>query len=217
MSAVPDVPERAILSSVSDYYTAKLREHGATAQGVDWRSPESQRLRFAQLLTVIEPTAEYSLLDYGCGYGALVDDLLERGRPFSYVGFDIAPEMVEAGRRRHAGVPGITFTSDKSQLEPADYAITSGIFNVRFGVDDATWQRYVEACIDDLARLSRRGFAFNLLTSYSDADRMRPDLFYADPAAFFHLCKTRYSRHVALLHDYGLYEFTVLVRTEPRG
>ena len=43
-------------------------------------------------------------------------------------------------------------------------------------------------------------------------ERMRPDLYYADPCRLFDHCKRRYSRHVALLHDYGLYEFTILVR-----
>ena len=46
-------------------------------------------------------------------------------------------------------------------------------------------------------------------------DRMRDDLYYADPGFVFDHCKRRYSRHVALLHDYGLWEFTVLVRSEP--
>ena len=59
------------------------------------------------------------------------------------------------------------------------------------------------------------GFAFNCLTSYSDAHKMRDYLYYADPCALFDLCKRRYSRYVALLHDYKLYEFTILVRKQP--
>jgi hypothetical protein len=59
---------------------------------------------------------------------------------------------------------------------------------------------------------SGAGFSFNCLTSYSDADRMRGDLFYANPLDLFDLCKRRYSRQVALLHDYELYEFTMIVR-----
>ena len=49
---------------------------------------------------------------------------------------------------------------------------------------------------------------------YADAERKRPDLYYADPLALFDHCKRRYSREVALLHDYGLYEFTMIVRKE---
>jgi hypothetical protein len=60
--------------------------------------------------------------------------------------------------------------------------------------------------------LSRKGFSVNFLTKYSDPERMRPDLYYADPCLIFDYCKTHFSKNVALLHDYNLYDFTVLVR-----
>ena len=60
--------------------------------------------------------------------------------------------------------------------------------------------------------LADRGFSFNFLTKYSDADHMRPDLYYADPGFIFDVCKRRFSRNVAILHDYDLYDFTVVVR-----
>jgi len=57
-----------------------------------------------------------------------------------------------------------------------------------------------------------KGFSFNCLTSYSDDDKMKDYLYYANPMELFDLCKRKYSRNVALLHDYDLYEFTILVR-----
>ena len=39
----------------------------------------------------------------------------------------------------------------------------------------------------------------------------------ADPAFFFDWCKRNFSRHVSLLHDYGLYEFTLLTRKDIDG
>ena len=63
-------------------------------------------------------------------------------------------------------------------------------------------------------RTSTRGFAFNCLTAYSDADKMRDYLYYASPTWLFDMCKQRYARNVALLHDYGLYEFTLIVRKD---
>jgi len=64
--------------------------------------------------------------------------------------------------------------------------------------------------------LCSKGFSFNMLTGYSDADRMaqRPDLYFGDPLFYFDYCKRNFSRNVALLHDYGLYDFTVLVRKD---
>jgi hypothetical protein len=79
---------------------------------------------------------------------------------------------------------------------------------------DQEWQEYVVRTLHELARLSIRGFAFNSLTSYSDPPRMRPDLYYPDPCFYFDYCKRHFSRNVALLHDYDLYEFTILVRLD---
>jgi hypothetical protein len=70
----------------------------------------------------------------------------------------------------------------------------------------------VLSTLDRMHALSQRGFAFNMLTVHSDAEKMRDDLYYGDPEFFLGHCLARFSRHVALLHDYPLYEFTVLVR-----
>jgi len=43
---------------------------------------------------------------------------------------------------------------------------------------------------------------------------MRPDLYYADPLFLFDFCKQNFSKNVALLHDYRLYDFTLIVRKD---
>jgi SAM-dependent methyltransferase len=197
---------------VAEYYADKLQEHGATARGVDWNSAESQALRFQELLRIRDSSAPFSLNDYGCGYGALVDHLLAEGADFRYCGFDIAEAMVARARERHAQVPGCTFVSDETLLEPADYTVASGILNVKLGTPLSDWEDYVLDTIGRLAAVSRRGFAFNALTLYSDPDKRRADLYYADPLRLFDHCKRHFSPDVALLHDYRLYEFTILVR-----
>ena len=56
--------------------------------------------------------------------------------------------------------------------------------------------------------------AFLLLTKYSEKEYMRDNLYYADPLFIFDYCKRNFSKQVALLHDYGLYEFTILVKKD---
>jgi hypothetical protein len=138
--------------------------------------------------------------------------LRERGADVVYRGFDVSASMLEHARREHAAPPHIEFVGDESELEPADYTVASGIFNVKVNVQSEDWREYVLRTLERIAQLSVRGFAFNMLTSYSDADKMRPDLYYGDPRFFFDHCMRRYARNVALLHDYGLYEFTMIVR-----
>lgn len=201
-----------ILSEVADYYSGKLAEHGDTPRGVDWNGEEGQTLRFEQLSRIISQPSGYSINDLGCGYGALFEHLNHHGEPFDYSGYDVSEEMVRAAQARYAGKPSARFAVSAEPFETADYGIASGIFNVKLGRKEAEWREYLEATLDILDRTSSKGFAFNCLTSYSDADKMRDYLYYADPCALFDLCKRRYSRNVALLHDYGLYEFTILVR-----
>jgi SAM-dependent methyltransferase len=201
-----------IITEVAGYYSAKLAEHGETPRGVDWNSEESQNLRFEQLTRIIFQPVKFSINDLGCGYGALIDYLNSHSHDFTYYGCDISEDMIHAARDRHAYSPHAHFAVAAEPQGMADYGIASGIFNVKLGRSDIEWRAYLEATLDVLNHTSRRGFSFNCLTSYSDSDKMRDYLYYADPCALFDLCKRRYSKNVALLHDYGLYEFTILVR-----
>lgn len=202
-----------LLSEVANYYSGKLAEHGETPRGVDWNGEGDQILRFEQLCKVIHSTEEnFSVNDLGCGYGALLDYLTSRSPAVSYLGVDVSKDMIRSARTRHQAVPNARFIACDEPNAAADYGIASGIFNVRLGRSDAEWVEYLEATLDVLNKTSRRGFAFNCLTLYSDEDKMQDYLYYADPCKWFDFCKRRYSRQVALLHDYGLYEFTIIVR-----
>jgi SAM-dependent methyltransferase len=201
-----------LLASVRAYYSRRIHEHGPTARGVDWNSAESQTSRFDQLLRLCEPSVPFRLGDYGCGYGALYDYVRQRKYDCTYQGFDIAEAMLEVAGQRYAGDGRAVFGTSPSVLEGSDYVVASGVFNVKLATPRPEWEAYVFQTLDQLADLARCGFGFNALTSYSDPERMRPDLYYADPCLLFDRCKRRYSRQVALLHDYGLYEFTILVR-----
>ena len=204
--------DASIRERVADYYGEKVRQHGETAHGVDWNSTESQKTRFDQLLGIVPfGTTEYSVLDYGCGYGAMIDVLTQRGQPFRYMGYDVSEEMILRARRLNPGAPW-EFTTNEAALRRSDYVVASGVLNVKLETSEAEWKGYVLETLGELHRLSLKGFAFNALTSYSDPEHMRDDLFYADPSWLFDHCKRTYSGQVALLHDYGLYEFTILVR-----
>lgn len=199
---------------VRDYYDNKLQTHGVSPKGVDWNSPESQILRFEQLLSRCDINKPFTINDYGCGYGALVEHLNKKGCDFKYRGFDISEDMVSHAKELHQNCKECDFITDESQFKVADYTIASGIFNVKLSTPDDEWLAYILNTLENLTRISREGFSFNLLTKYSDQEYMRPDLYYADPLLLFDHCKQKYSRYVSLIHDYPLYEFTIFVKKD---
>ena len=209
-----------ILHSLQDYFTNRITKYGANFRGVDWNSAARQELCFRQLMRICEDPAQglvaqnFSINDYGCGYGALVQYLVQHDYKFAYyTGFEITQAMSDKAREIF-GLKNCRFTTDENTLSPADYTIASGLLSLKLDTSNEQWEKYVLQLLDSLWTLSEKGFAFNSLTKYSDPDLLRPELYYADPCFLFDYCKTRFSRNVALLHDYGVYEFTILVRRD---
>lgn len=196
------------LQPIKQLYEESLASHGTTSAGVGWPDPNAHLIRFQKLAELIDTHSPVSVNDLGCGYGAFFRYLRERGTNVNHFrGYDISGEMIE--RAKSMEPAGQFYVSDKIS-HAADYSFACGIFNVRLERTEQDWREHIVATLDNMARFSTRGFAFNVLSGY--VDFRRDHLYYADPAAFFDLCKTRYSKKVALLHDYPLYEWTLLVR-----
>lgn len=202
----------SIIKDTTNYYTKTLNRFGPTFQGVDWNSKESQELRFDQLIKVIDKQEDnFSILDYGCGYGALYPFMKSRFPNFDFNGYDASEAMIENAIRLYSNKECGWF-SNPINLSRSDYVLASGLFNVKQSFSNYAWNEYAIDTLESFNSLSIKGFAFNMLTKYSEKTRMEKKLFYADPKYYFDYCKSKFSRNIALLHDYNLYEFTILVR-----
>lgn len=205
-------PDPTIVDGVAAYYSAKLAMHGATARGVDWNTKDSHELRHRQFLRLLDGASNATILDLGCGFGDFLRFLRAAGYRGRFVGYDVAPSMIAEASRLHGADDNCEWRIGAEPTEIADFAVASGIFNVKGDVPLEQWVRYVHDTIEILARAGRLGCAFNVLSTSSNPDRRRPDLYYADASEMLSFCLDRYGKSVALLQDYGLYEFTVIVR-----
>lgn len=203
-----------LLDKINGLYSSNLSENGVKSTAVGWNSPESQALRFDKLTSVIgDRSGPVSVNDYGCGYGAHLEHLVQtRGIQVSgYAGYDLSEEMLAAARSELSWFSGELSLLCSSEISTiSDYTFVSGTFNVRFEADDCVWQDFIEQKLDEIDAHSRCGFSFNLLSTY--VDWKEEHLFYGDPCYWFDLSKRKYSRRVTLLHDYPLYEWTILVK-----
>jgi SAM-dependent methyltransferase len=204
-----------MLVEVGRFFGDKIVRLGPTPAGADFNSEAAQIIRFRQFVRLLDFSTPFSLIDFGCGYGALASYLFDRGLPLQrYIGFDISREMIEAARQQIPTALEARLTTELANVGTADFAIASGIFNVKLDADTTAWHHHIVETLDILSRASVRGFAFNMLTAYSDRERMRPDLYYGDPCWFFDHCR-KFSRNLVLLHDYELFDWTISVRLSP--
>jgi SAM-dependent methyltransferase len=204
------------LYQVSQYFSDKLAAYGPTAKGVDYNSKEAQEIRFEQLVRLFDLSRHFSVIDFGCGYGAMFDFFNRKNLSFQYYGFDMNDQMILAGRKIHQRYVNCFFTTCGNEIPTADYVVAGSIFNIKLEAPEDDWRQHSLQTLREMNRHCTKGFSFNMLTSYSDPDRMkqRPDLFYADPCFYFDYCKRNFSRNVALLHDYELFDFTIVVRKD---
>ena len=203
-----------ILENINHYYTDKIKMHGATPKGVDWNGEDSQFVRFEQLSKIINKDI-FSINDIGCGYGKYFEFLQNRFSNFNYYGFDLSQEMINNAKSLYSNMGGGFMQVDNlKNIEKADYSVASGIFSVKMEHNESEWLSYILATLEEMNEKSIKGFSFNMLTKYSEKEYMRDNLYYADPLFIFDYCKRNFSKQVALLHDYGLYEFTILVKKD---
>lgn len=201
-----------IIEEAEKYYTRKVLEYGEGPQASDWNSVNAQEIRFSQISKVLpeDPNQKFSVCDYGCGTGDFESYIGRRYHSYSYYGYDVSSEMVNKAQKLHRGL----FYNESEIASSYDYIVASGIFNVRQNVDNAEWLEYIIDTLQMFQGCAKEGFAFNCLTKYSDEDRMQDYLYYADPLYIFDYCKKNFSRNVALLHDYDIYDFTIIVRRD---
>jgi SAM-dependent methyltransferase len=201
---------KSIYKDIDNYYTDKLIMHGATPKGVDWNSEEGQFTRFKQVSKIIE-TDRPTVNDIGCGYGKYLEYLTKNCKKIQYRGYDLSNEMIKEASKQY---PNNKFfhISNLDDITNAEYSISSGIFNVKIKYSKTEWLSYILDTLKQIDLKSDKGFSFNMLTKYSEKKYMRDNLYYADPLFFFDYCKINFSKNVSLIHDYNLYEFTILVK-----
>lgn len=186
------------------FFSNLLSVHHSGHRVLNWGSKESQNLRF-RVLAEIGLSKGSSVLDVGCGLGDFYLWQKNEGLDLNYCGIDITPDIIKSAQKNF---PDIHFmVSDCKKLAKdvytRDYVVASGIFYLR----KHNPVSYMEETIAHLFNISRKGLAFNSLSSWGkshDADGE----FYADPLQTLSFCRS-ITPFVAIRHDYHLSDFTI--------
>lgn len=139
------------------FYRHALARYGDNAEGVHWRSTESQQIRFKVLRDLLPPDlSRISLVDVGCGLGDLYAFLAARNDlPRQYIGLDAVQAMVERARSR-SGCAILRCDVLTDPLPDADWYLASGAMALLTHEETGA---FIARCLS----AARQGLVFNLL------------------------------------------------------
>jgi hypothetical protein len=213
MRTVADQEFAEIYASIESYYSEKITTFGPIPLGADWDSIITQEVRFLQLLKICNFSAPFALNDVGCGYGALFSYLTKyhSETDIDYLGFDVSSAMIYQADSLQRDLTRAGFVVAKVSPRIADYSVASGIFNVKLDQPLDKWERYIGKTLVDMHASSRLGFAVNFMTP--SAFNENPEhLYCTTPNFWIRFCENQLRSSARVIADYGLREFTLLVR-----
>ncbi len=197
---------------LKDHYTNTFDLFGATPQGVDWGSEEDVFIRYNKMLSVVNyansSLADSTILDVGCGYGGLLLYAKERGIKLNYTGIDVADNIIQHAQKN---VDSGNFISgdilDENFEKEYDFVICNGILTQKCTASKIDTDKFSQELIRKMFSLSRKGIAFNLMTT--NVNFMVDNLYYRSPVEMLGFCYTEISQKFVFDHSYPLYEYTI--------
>jgi SAM-dependent methyltransferase len=160
----------------------------------------------------------FTILDLGCGPGFALGYLEERYGSLSdrYCGIDVSELLVEEAHKMWPGHKFMVRNILKDPLPERSYDFTAimGVLTAKYALSRDEMEEFAEKLLRAAWRSTGVAMSFNVMSPY--VDWVRDDLFHwaLERAATF--CVSELSRHVNIIADYGLYEYTIQVFREPR-
>ena len=124
--------DKATQRRTRDRFIRRLARFGRDPRTLGWGRSLKAEDRLAAFTEEIQRIGAQSVLDVGCGYGALASHLGSVGWRGRYHGLDLVPELLElveppAGVRVTTSVGSAD--ADLGHLGAFDVAVASGVFN----------------------------------------------------------------------------------------
>lgn len=199
--------------NIVEHYEQCFARYGDNYQGVDWPNLADLHKRFKVMLAVAHGKSAFSLLDFGCGNGLLLEYLLTSPEfsSIQYTGLDLSASFVKVCQEKF---PQYRFLcgdvlQDPKIIDTYDFIIMNGVLTERCELSQAEMWSYTQRLLKNLFAKCRVGLAFNAMTKCVDWER--EELFHLPFDQLAQFLKENLSNHFQIRQDYGLYEYTTYV------
>jgi len=195
-------------------YNKWFKEEKTQAEQVGWSDDEDQLGRFAQFLKLQEVKSFIgsTILDVGCGDGALIQYLHEQlaSDNFEYVGIDINETFLTVAREKYnrTFIRGNFLTYDFDRQ--FDFTYASGIFNVTLGDAKRNYEVLFET-VKKMLEVTTVGVAFNFLSAKeTDEFILTGNMMIYDKQKILEWCKKQ-NIQARLIEGYDPVDSTILL------
>jgi SAM-dependent methyltransferase len=207
---------KAVRQAQEKIFRDLYNNHKGSPMAVSSESLEHKRLRFTEILRIVDGCGPISIHDVGCGIGdlgAFSRRELDEGVELDYSGTEILPEFIEEAKKRF---PDSKFyvrdLAEKPADELYDYVVLSGVFHQRRDTRIPDWEQFSQRLLRNCFKMAKRGIAFNFISPF--VDFYQEQVYYCNLQKMIQFVVDDLSRFFEVRHSYALFEFTVFVYRE---
>ena len=193
---------QSIDSKIAEIYNQRFLKLGPAPEASMWFSKKRQFTRFDIIFNEIKlltKNNERSIIDIGCGYGAFLEFLLERGADdiWSYYGYDVSNEVIKFCKEKYS--QGAAFYTGSIPTFTAEFIIMSGTYNFFPTKDYNSWRLYFYRSLKTLWSKTTRAMIFNLQTS--DQEKITDGgIVYTSKEEIENFCKSNFGNVKAVIN-----------------
>jgi SAM-dependent methyltransferase len=189
---------------VIELYRKAYQDHGKGRSALLWPKGRQEE-RFSALTSAIK-RENYSILDYGCGFGDLKKYLNKRAVKFEYTGVDVVPEFINENIKEFGSSAKFSLINTYEDVKECyDFIVISGVFNTLFFDDKVAHWRLVQKIIRHLFSKTRVMLSVDFMTD--NVDFIQLGSYHQSPERFYEFCIKNLTRRLSLDFSYLPYEF----------
>jgi len=195
------------VDKVIDMYRDAYRQFGNAKEAVLW--PKGRQKERFDVLTSPIKSANFSILDYGCGLAHLKKYLDAAYHSYTYTGVDIVSEFIAENSQNY---PNDTFAHIRSHdeiLERHDFVVISGVFNILYETSYEQQWDYIQKVLEHLFSLTDVCLSCNFMTD--NVDFTQQDAYHQNIPQLYQFITSKLSKRFVIDQSYMPYEFTVHV------
>lgn len=204
--------DRAQQDSVRERFSARLQVYGRDPRTLGWGSSLDPEQRLESFSREILSASAKSIVDVGCGYGALLSHLGKIGWKGTYHGVDIVTQLldlVEPIDGINHSTSAASCDDDLSDLGMFDVSVASGVFNYEVASGNV---EFIQASLSSMWLITRKRLVVDFMSTHVDWRHVGS--WHMDPELALRLGQDLPDGSPTLRDDYASYEFMLIVDRE---